>query len=334
MVTFFGPWNLGRLLSDTFGIYSKKWFYYIAIVTPFIIITALVSWALDATITRWQDLAEIYESAELAFKALYIGIGFLLLNMLITMIVEAAMNCVLIHAMCQYYTRDNISLGKAYGQALKKLLTVFAAVLLRGLVMAALFITIIGIPIAIYFAIKWIFVTHAILLEGKSVTESLSRSSELTSENWWRIFGYLIVVLIIVFAAIFAMGLIQGFVGFTTEVNGFDFYVTIISIIAAPLSIIATTLLYFTLRVEKEGYHLGKLKTDLDAWDANKKPVYQADVIMPGQFYCSRCGTRQNSGTRFCSNCGRSFYEDAAPRQADDKPENSDDDTGNGPFIN
>ena len=74
---------MGKLLGDTFGTYGKKWYYYIAIVSPFIIVTALISWALGATIAQWQNIAELYNSAELAFKALFIGLGFVLLQMIV-----------------------------------------------------------------------------------------------------------------------------------------------------------------------------------------------------------------------------------------------------------
>jgi len=323
LVTFFGPWNLGRLLGDTFGTYGKKWYYYIAIVSPFIIVTALISWALGATIAQWQNIAELYNSAELAFKALFIGLGFVLLQMLISMIVEAVMNCIFIHTMCQHFVTNQISLGKAYREAIKRLAIVIAAIILRGIVIVTLSITIIGIPVAIYFAIKWLFITHAILLEGKSISEALSRSSQLTSDNWWRIFGYVILFLLITISFGIILGFIQAFMldvlNFSTAVNGFDFGVTILSIITAPITIIATTLLYFTLRVEKEGYHLGKLKTDLDSWSASKRPVYTADVML-GQFYCSRCGVRQTTGARFCTNCSKPFYENAAPPQDSDGP--------------
>ncbi|MCK5430101.1 MAG: glycerophosphoryl diester phosphodiesterase membrane domain-containing protein [Anaerolineales bacterium] len=332
MVTFFGPWDLGKLLGDTFSTYGKKWYYYIAIVSPFIIVTALISWALGATIAQWQDLADLYNSSELAFRTLFIALGLILLEMLIGMIVEVVMNCIFIHAMCQHYITNQISLGKAYRETIKKLTTVILAILLRGIVIAALSITIIGIPVAIYFAIKWLFITHAILLEGKGISEALSRSSQLTSNNWWRIFGYIILLLIITISFGFILGFISQYFNFGTAVNDFDFGITILSIIAAPITIIATTLLYFTLRVEKEGYHLGKLKVDLDAFGANKRPVYPADVTL-GQFYCSRCGTRQATGTRLCINCGKPFYEDAAPPEAkNDKPQNSDDEDS-GPFI-
>ena len=336
MVTFFGPWNLGRLLGDTFGTYGKKWYYYIAIVSPFIIVTALISWALGATIAQWPNIAELYNSAELAFRALFIGLGFALLQMLISMIVEAVMNCIFIHAMCQHYVTNEISLGKAYRETTKRVAIVIAAILLRGIVIVALSITIIGIPVAIYFAIKWLFVTHAILLEGKSISESLSRSAQLTTDNWWRIFGYVILLLLITICFGVILGFIQNFVldvfNFSTAVNGFDFGITILSIITAPITIITTTLLYFTLRVEKERYHLGKLKTDLDSWSVNKRPIYTADVML-GQFYCSKCGVSQTAGARFCTNCDKPFYEDAAPLQLKDDKSQNGDDHGGGPVI-
>jgi len=335
LVTFFGPWNIGRLLGDTFGTYSKKWYYYIAIATSFTIASMLVAWALAPTIAEWWDLINTYGETDPAiFRPLFIYFCFTLLQLLISMIIDAAMYCPFLHTIGQQYTTGNISIGRAFGAGAKRVVSVLLAVMLRSIVVGALAITLIGIPLAIYFYIKWQFITHAILFEGKSITEALSRSSELTRDNWWRVLGYVIVLLIIVFAFGFVMGFIQEFMldvfHFTTVVNGFDFFFAIIEILVAPIFVIATTLLYFTLRVEKERYHLGKLKIDIDAWSVGERPVYTTDVLL-GQFYCSKCGTKQTAGSRFCTNCGRSFYEDTTTPRNDDDPQSGDE--GGGPFI-
>jgi hypothetical protein len=191
-------------------------------------------------------------------------------------------------------------------------------------------IIIIGIPLAIYYMVKWILVSHVILFEGKSVSESLSRSSDLTKDNWWRIVVYVIIVAIIV-------GIISSIFGFIIPAVGtFDVGMTIGSIIVAPVTVISTTLIYFSLRVEKEQYNTAQLKIDLDTWNIDTKPVYpaaatpQAPEDAAGEtdtMFCPSCGKRTSTKATFCSSCGKALDLNTPPKPKDDT---SPDD---GPFI-
>jgi len=256
METFFGPWDLGKLLGDTFNIYKRNWIYYIAIVFAFVVITALIGWGMSKAAGGKAWLPGVYWPAIWTWAGFFRAIGFGLLFALLAMIINAMMNCTFIHAMGQQYFEQKISLGNAFSAAFKKIVAVVLAILIRGIIIVVLFITLIGIPVAIYLAIKWLFITHVILFEGKGLSESLSRSSELTKNNWWRILGYIIVVAIVV-------GLINWVLGYIPVVGS-----AIGTIISAPITIIATTLIYLSMRVEKEKYSIDQLKSDLDGWNA------------------------------------------------------------------
>ncbi|MFC1950931.1 zinc ribbon domain-containing protein [Chloroflexota bacterium] len=322
--TFFGPWNLGKLIGDTFGVYRKNWLLFIAIVTPFAIIIQIIGSRFSLSINNWASLPEIDYSPSLAFTALLVIIGFTLLDMLITMIITTIMNCPFIHTIGQQYTRERVSIKNASSSAMKRVLTVIMAVLLRGIVIAALVITVIGIPLAIYFYIKWLFVTHSILFESKNVSESLSRSSELVNNSWRRILGYLIILFLIAIAIIITFGYCWDLIKELIPALTNDIIInTIVRIIITPITIIATTLLYFTLRVEKEGYHIGRLIADMDGWDADRKPYYPPDpVIRPS--YCSKCGQQLEPQTKFCPNCGKQLIDSPPVAETSDGEEHSD----------
>jgi len=308
MATFFGPWNLGKLISDTFNVYFKKWLYYIAIVAPFVVITTLISWSF-LTVSRGTEwLPGFYWPSGWDWNSLYRAIGFGLLGAIIAIVIEVLMNNTLIHAVGQHYSTEATSLSKAFSAALKKLITVILASLLRGIILFALCITLIGIPVAIYLVVKWIFVTHVILFEGKGVTESLSRSAEITKDNWWRLVAYVIIVAIIA-------GIISSICGLIIPAVGtFDLGLMVGSIIAAPITIIATTLMYFTMRVEKEKYNVAQLQADMDGWNTDKKPDYSTVPNAAG--YCPHCGAERTEGARFCSKCGKEYEASAAPETA------------------
>jgi len=317
---FFGPWDLGRLISDTFGIYRKYWLLFIAIVAPFIAVIDLISWRLTLSIDNWSSLPDLYNSSSLAFTAIFVIMGYLLLDMLIAMVIETMMNCSFIHTIGQQYTTQKVSMGRAFSSAVKRVLTAIMAVLLRGVVIAALIMTVIGIPFAIYFYIKWLFVTHSILFEGKNVPESLSKSGELVNNNWWRILGYTIVIALIAVLIMIPLTFIDMLLPSYTSYN---IAATVAGVITAPITIIATTLLYFTLRVEKEGYHIGRLAADMHAWDADRKPYYVPDPIVRPS-YCSRCGQQLAPQTKFCPDCGKQTGGGPPATEAHDKEDHPD----------
>lgn len=329
MEAFFGPWDLGKLISDAFNIYFKNWIYYIAIVAPFAIISALIGWGLSYAVDGTTIVPGFAYPDNWTFLGIFAMLGFGLLAALIAIVVNALMNNSMIHVVGQQYFTDKISLGNAFSAGLKKLVLVLLAGLVRGILIFLMAITIIGIPFAIYYMVKWIFVTHVILFEGKGVTESLSRSSELTKGNWWRIVAYLIVVWIIV-------AIISGILGRIPIVGG-----AIGSIITMPLTIIATTLIYFSLRVEKEQYNTAQLKINMETWDNNATPVYpapaapkapEATANTANAAFCSSCGAKRSGDAKYCTKCGATFGPDAAPESKTLKPK---DDTfdSNGPFI-
>jgi hypothetical protein len=54
------------------------------------------------------------------------------------------------------------------------------------------------IPYAIYLAIQWAFTMPAIVLEDANVFESFDRSASLVKGHWWRVFGILFLLTIII----------------------------------------------------------------------------------------------------------------------------------------
>ena len=55
-----------------------------------------------------------------------------------------------------------------------------------------------AIPYAIYLFIEWSFTIPAIALEDATVFESFDRSSSLVKGDWWRVFGILLLLTIII----------------------------------------------------------------------------------------------------------------------------------------
>ena len=107
----------------------------------------------------------------------------------------------------------------------------------------------------IYFENYWAFALQAALLEGLGPIDALSRSSALVRGNWWRVLGILIVLFLIL--------LIIRNASFYLAVKAPVIAAIIVSILAVHILAIGMTLLYYDLRVRKEGYNLDSLATEL-----------------------------------------------------------------------
>jgi hypothetical protein len=134
-------------------------------------------------------------------------------------------------------------------------------------------------PAAIYLGITWAFILPTAMLEGCSPTAALAHSSALVKQNWWRVLGIVLLLLTIVsiIGVIFYIpsmpgvatwaitGAITGvYTGLPTGVVTWAIVGNAIgSIISVPIGITGTALLYFDLRVRKQGYSLDALANEL-----------------------------------------------------------------------
>lgn len=156
-----------------------------------------------------------------------------------------------IHATSEQHFRPP-GIGRAYGFAWRRIGALIGATILVFLAVLGMAITIIGIPFAIYFGIRWSFIWQAALLEGFGPRSALSRSSALVKDNWWRVLGIVLVLGIIAGLISVILGLILPIVGSAIG-----------AILAMPISIVGAILLYYDLRLKKEGYNLGVMAEEI-----------------------------------------------------------------------
>lgn len=116
----------------------------------------------------------------------------------------------------------------------------------------------------IYLAVRWSLSVAAMMAEDIGPIKGMSRSWNLVAGQWWRTFGIILVVLIMRFiiglALGFLFGLIAGFVtsgdvGLAVVAVG----TAVLGALISPIITIAFVLLYFDLRVRKEGLDLDQL---------------------------------------------------------------------------
>ena len=235
MTTTVGPRNFGGIFSDVFSIYKRNFLRLVGIAAMVEVPRFALHVLMSGTIMYIVDRIEGINIATVATVSQPI------IAVIMGIVAYPLMGGAMIHAISEQSLKQTIGIGRSYRFAWRRLRTMIVAEILVVLAIVGIAITVIGIPFVIYLALRWIFVGQSILLEGVGSRDALSRSSDLVRGNWWWVFGIMFVVSIIISISGFILGLIP-------------FGAIIGTILLTPIGLAAATLLYYDLRVRKEGY--------------------------------------------------------------------------------
>lgn len=92
------------------------------------------------------------------------------------------------------------SISELYARTRPRVPALISAGLIAGLAIGLSAITVLLIPLALFLIVRWLFITPAIVLEGRSAGESFGRSSAISRGHGWTILWLVVVTL--VFAAL------------------------------------------------------------------------------------------------------------------------------------
>lgn len=159
-----------------------------------------------------------------------------------------------------------ITASEAYRRVRRRSGPLIGLVLLYGVVVIGLSVTVIGIPFAIYLLVAWLLSIQVLLVEGTGIRAALGRSRKLVADHWWRVIGIVILLAIIqgVISAFFSLpAAIFGFGSLFSDPTGAGASPLVIAldalgstagqIVVGPIAYCAYVLLYYDLRVRKEG---------------------------------------------------------------------------------
>ena len=150
--------------------------------------------------------------------------------------------------------------------------------LLYGLLLIPAFVALI-IP-GIWLAIAWTLAYPVLMLEGIRGRKALGRSYRLVKGRWWPTFGVVLISFMIagllqfvvgaLMAVVLLVGVEDSLLG-TVLVNALG--TTIAGVIATPFQAAAVALLYFDLRVRKEGLDIELLARDVGIAPPHEPPL-------------------------------------------------------------
>jgi hypothetical protein len=183
-------------------------------------------------------------NAVVVFLAVMIGVVFTVFGL-------AVLNAATAAAMVDIDAGRKTGALAAYKKVLPKLGPILGVVLIAAVGIAAVALTSIGVLLGAWLIVRWAFLAQVVLLEDISALAALRRSARLVRGNWWRCGSMLFFVTTI---ALLLGPLVGTLLLFVTN-ESFDFINLVSGVVYAfvlPYAAIASTYLYFDLRVAKQ----------------------------------------------------------------------------------
>ena len=139
-------------------------------------------------------------------------------------------------------------------------------------VLIALAVMFLALPVLLIYSIYLVVIMPALIVEGRHARSALQRSIELTRNSKWRIFGHLVVYSLVAIGLLIALNTPLFILGEASSAGETpSLWTSLIgvvisragSILIAPVTFIATTLLYYDLRIRKENYDIPRLSLEM-----------------------------------------------------------------------
>lgn len=263
MTTALRPLSTGELLDRTFVLYRSHFGLFVGIfVLPHLVVLAFqcLGVAVRHPTNQLADLgAQFFWS---------VGAGIL------TIIVSAASQAATVVAVSQVHLDRPASVSDSFSRVKGEIWGVIGLSLLMGLAIGFGFIALI-VP-GVLLALMWSLAVPVKILENKGITDSMSRSSDLTKGDWGRIFViWLLFLLLGVTISLLlrwpveiAAG-VSSIAGLQRSSGAWQVALLVSTFVSeclvGPLGTIAFSLLYYDERVRKEAFDLQLMMTTLDA---------------------------------------------------------------------
>jgi hypothetical protein len=268
------PLSAGDIVDEAIGLYRRNFRLFLSIGAVVLVPAGVIQ--LILALLAGEATMSIFTISSLLWWVLSVVVSVLSYIAVISAMAVAASD--------RWLDRP-MSVGEAYRRVADRIGPLVGLVLLYGLVVIGLSMTVIGIPFAIYLFVAWLLSIQILLVEGTGIQTALSRSRELVSCHWWRVIGIVILLAIIqaIISAFFSLpATIFGFGSVFTDPGSTDVSPLVIvldavgstagQIVVGPIAYCAYILLYYDLRVRKEGLDIELAARSLGLIDEPTSP--------------------------------------------------------------
>lgn len=179
-------------------------------------------------------------------------------------------------AISELYLGRVITIQTAFRRGAKKYWSQIGLNIIVGLAMAPFFIFVAALarvvgylplvlilPIVIFISTRWSISSPALVIEDLDAGKALNRSWDLTKKHFWRVFGtsFAASLMIILLTSLPSIIIVYFFsessqISETTILIITSLFENLTAIITSPITTIVNVLIYYDLRIRKEGYDL------------------------------------------------------------------------------
>jgi len=269
----FEPMSVGQILDGTFTLYRRNFVRFVAIVALIQVPIALASLVARVAVGSWTAAGTEDVEAPLQAAFLLSIVLVSLVGLFLSVVGQSLCSAALMKSVSESYLGNEVTVGQAYGAVLPKLLTlIFAGILVGLVVVAGMMVCVVpGVIFALWFAVT----TPAILIENLGVAAGMGRSKWLTGGNLGKVFlvglvAWLINVIaagVITLPGTLAASVVARESWALRQVIGEPFYLAA-QVLTTPIGATASILLYYDLRIRKEGFDLEMLAKSLASREA------------------------------------------------------------------
>lgn len=295
------PMTAGDILDQAIRIYRQN---FVALVTIVALVSVPVLILQAAAIALVFPLSGDFTSAPLVDPSL--GVGLFGIITFVLAIVGGFFAILQLGALTAFVSERFLgramTVREAYRTAFRRWLSLVVAAFLLGLVFVALFGIFFGIILVpaigiaalgdgaggaaaglvtlclcvliipamlglLFFYTRWVFWTQAIVIENYNSTGGLGRSWKLVKGSFWRVFGFILLLSIMVYVVTIGPTTALSFGAFFLPSPLLQFILQtmisgVIGVIVAPLQYATLTVLYYDLRIRREGFDLAMQMQD------------------------------------------------------------------------
>jgi len=297
--------DLGEIVGQTFNLYFSRFFLFFL---PFLVAGLFTGAWQKAVSLMFPMPAPPATTAppEVLLPYLVSLLGVVVvtafLTLLVSWIISTTVGGMAVKAASDVLEGREVDLSETLGFTLNRLLSLLAAGIVSGILIAVGLVCLIvpGIILAIMFSL----IVPAIIIEQVGSLEGLSRSKRLVGGRWLKTFGLLLII--------FVINVIAGlFFGAISSVFGpVDWIVSgILGALVSPILPIAMTLYYYSMIAKEQ-------PQSPPPPPPPPTPATPPAVLEPQpppkpshKIHCVHCGAENQIDAVFCQRCGKKIVK-------------------------
>jgi hypothetical protein len=265
------PLEIGDLLDETFRMYRRHFFLFAGISVilsiPSAALSAYTVFALLGNLLQSFNPEQPVDMTALTSSLAVLGVG-----LLVSLALGPFTYGAVVYAVCESALGREVTLWGVLRGVWRRYWAIAGYVILMVLMGIAFCL----FPLWIWIQVSWIAVMPLLFVENLGLTAAMGRSWRLVEGRWWRTFLILLLIFVLWYVVGIALGAVVQLASFLLQIVLSPVLSTailsavseLLQALATPILQIAIVLIYFDLRVRREGLDLFQLAQRVSALPA------------------------------------------------------------------